>query len=118
MGHLIYEILNNSTAVYVFWGLCFLSFVLFVIYALSKEGRDEHGRAILGDSLFLWSHRSVCLDECIYFVYLHSNQQCYYLLQFDTAGFYCVLFDSRYCRCHTKKNKIIPKSLFDFKEGN
>ena len=52
MGHLIYEILNNSTAVYVFWGLCFLSFVLFVIYALSKEGRDEHGRAIMGSACF------------------------------------------------------------------
>ena len=52
MGHLIYDILNNSTAVYVFWGLCFLSFVLFVIYALSKEGRDEHGRAILGTACF------------------------------------------------------------------
>ena len=52
MGHLIYEILNNSTAVYVFWGLCFLSFVLFVVYDLSKEGRDEHGRAILGTACF------------------------------------------------------------------
>lgn len=52
MGHLIYEILNSSTAAYVFLGLCILSFALFVIYALSKEGRDEHGRAILGTACF------------------------------------------------------------------
>lgn len=52
MGHLIYEILNNRIGAYVIWGLCILSFALFIIYALSKEGRDEHGRAILGTSCF------------------------------------------------------------------
>ena len=50
MGHLIYEILNNRIGAYVILGLCILSFALFIIYALSKEGRDEHGRAILGTS--------------------------------------------------------------------
>ncbi len=52
MGHLIYEILNNRIGAYVILGLCILSFALFIIYALSKEGRDEHGRAILGTSCF------------------------------------------------------------------
>ncbi len=52
MGHLMYEILNNRISVYFIWGFCILSFVLFIIYALSKEGRDEHGKAILGTSCF------------------------------------------------------------------
>ena len=30
--------------------VCIISFVFFVVYALSKEGRDEHGRAILGSA--------------------------------------------------------------------
>ena len=34
------------------WGLCLLSFLFFVGYAVSREGRDEHGRAILGSACF------------------------------------------------------------------
>lgn len=52
MGHLIYEILNNIIVAYIFLGFSILSFALFIIYALSKEGRDEHGRAILGTACF------------------------------------------------------------------
>ena len=36
----------------VLWALCLLSFLFFVGYAVSREGRDEHGRAILGSACF------------------------------------------------------------------
>lgn len=52
MGNLIYEFLNSTTIVPIFALLCIVFFVLFVVYALSKEGRDEHGRAILGTACF------------------------------------------------------------------
>lgn len=36
----------------IFAVLCIIFFLFFVVYALSKEGRDEHGRAILGSACF------------------------------------------------------------------
>ncbi len=50
MGNLIYDFLNSNRLVPVFAVLCIIFFIFFVVYALSKEGRDEHGRAILGSA--------------------------------------------------------------------
>lgn len=50
MGEMIYNFLNNSRIVLPLAVVCIISFVFFVVYALSKEGRDEHGRAILGSA--------------------------------------------------------------------
>ena len=52
MGEMILAFLNSTTTVYVLWALCLLSFLFFVWYAVSREGRDEHGRAILGSACF------------------------------------------------------------------
>lgn len=52
MGEMILAFLNSTTTVYVLWALCLLSFLFFVGYAVSREGRDEHGRAILGSACF------------------------------------------------------------------
>ena len=49
MGEMILAFLNSTTTVYVLWAL---SFLFFVGYAVSREGRDEHGRAILGSACF------------------------------------------------------------------
>ena len=43
-----YELMNNTTFAYFLYGLMIINTILFVWYAISKEGRDEHGRAILG----------------------------------------------------------------------
>ena len=40
MGEMILAFLNSTTTVYVLWGLCLLSFLFFVGYAVSREGRD------------------------------------------------------------------------------
>ena len=50
MGEMINNFLNNSRIVLPLAVVCIISFVFFVVYALSKEGRDEHGRAILGNA--------------------------------------------------------------------
>lgn len=50
MGEMIYNFLNSSRIVLPLAVVCIISFVFFVVYALSKEGRDEHGRAILGSA--------------------------------------------------------------------
>ena len=50
MGEMINNFLNNSRIVLPLAVVCIISFVFFVVYALSKEGRDEHGRAILGSA--------------------------------------------------------------------
>lgn len=50
MGEMIYNFLNSSRIVLPLAFVCIISFVFFVVYALSKEGRDEHGRAILGSA--------------------------------------------------------------------
>ena len=47
-----YELMNNMTFTWFLWGLTVVTTVLFISYALSKEGRDEHGRAILGTACF------------------------------------------------------------------
>ena len=47
---MIYNFLNSSRIVLPLAVVCIISFVFFVVYALSKEGRDEHGRAILGSA--------------------------------------------------------------------
>ena len=48
MGELIYRLMNSDIVLYVLYFALALLFVVFLVYALSKEGRDEHGRAILG----------------------------------------------------------------------
>ena len=50
MGEMIYNFLNSSRIVLPLAVFCIIGFVFFVVYALSKEGRDEHGRAILGSA--------------------------------------------------------------------
>lgn len=52
MKDLIYNFLNSDRMVPIFAVLCIIFFLFFVVYALSKEGRDEHGRAILGSACF------------------------------------------------------------------
>lgn len=49
----IYSLMDNATFVWVNAIACIVLIVLFAIYAFSKEGRDEHGRAIIG-SACLW----------------------------------------------------------------
>lgn len=46
------ELLNNIPFTYFLWGVTFVTTILFIWYAVSKEGRDEHGRAILGTACF------------------------------------------------------------------
>lgn len=52
MADLIYNFLNRDKIVLALAVLCIVFFIFFVVYALSKEGRDEHGRAILGSACF------------------------------------------------------------------
>lgn len=47
-----YELMNNTTFVYFLYALMVINTILFVWYAVSKEGRDEHGRSILGTACF------------------------------------------------------------------
>ena len=49
----IYSLMDNATFVWVNAISCIILIVLFALYAFSKEGRDEHGRAIIG-SACLW----------------------------------------------------------------
>ena len=49
----IYSLMDNTTFVWFNAIACIVLIVLFVLYAFSKEGRDEHGRAIIG-SACLW----------------------------------------------------------------
>lgn len=49
----IYSLMDNATFVWVNAIACIILIVLFALYAFSKEGRDEHGRAIIG-SACLW----------------------------------------------------------------
>lgn len=46
------ELMNNTVFAYLLWGITFVTTILFIWYAVSKEGRDEHGRAILGTACF------------------------------------------------------------------
>lgn len=46
------ELLNNIPFTYFLWGITLVTTILFILYAVSKEGRDEHGRAILGTACF------------------------------------------------------------------
>lgn len=52
MGQWIHEFLNSSKIVPILAVLCIIAFIGFVIYAVTKEGRDEHGRAIMGSACF------------------------------------------------------------------
>ena len=52
MKDLIYNFLNSDRMVPIFAVLCIIFFLFFVVHALPKEGRDEHGRAILGSACF------------------------------------------------------------------
>ena len=47
-----YELMNNMAFVWFLYVLMVVNTLLFIIYAVSKEGRDEHGRAILGTACF------------------------------------------------------------------
>lgn len=49
----IYSLMDNATFVWVNAIACIILIVLFALYAFSNEGRDEHGRAIIG-SACLW----------------------------------------------------------------
>lgn len=42
------KLLNSEWFVWFNLALCAVTFIVFLAYALSKEGRDERGRAILG----------------------------------------------------------------------
>lgn len=44
----VLELLNSEWLVWINWVLCFVTLIAFAVYCLSKEGRDEHGRAIIG----------------------------------------------------------------------
>lgn len=46
------SLMNNTIFAYFLWGLTFVTIILFIGYAVSKEGRDEHGRSILGTACF------------------------------------------------------------------
>lgn len=46
------KLMNNNTFAYFMWGITFFTTIAFIWYAVSKEGRDEHGRAILGTACF------------------------------------------------------------------
>lgn len=46
------ELMNNMIFTYIMWGVTVVTTILFLWYAISKEGRDEHGRAILGTACF------------------------------------------------------------------
>lgn len=45
-------LLNNTGFTWFIWILTIALTVLFFAYTLSKEGRDEHGRAIIGTACF------------------------------------------------------------------
>ena len=49
----IYSLMDNATFVWVNAIACIILIVLFALYAFSKEGRDEHGRAIIGSACLL-----------------------------------------------------------------
>ncbi len=46
------ELMNNMTFTKVLWWITILFFIAFVVYCFTKEGRDEHGKAILGRACF------------------------------------------------------------------
>ena len=48
MGNFIYQLLCNMSFSYINLFFVFALFIFFLVYALSKEGRDERGRGILG----------------------------------------------------------------------
>lgn len=50
-----YELMNSELFVWILYVLMIVNTVLFVAYVVSKEGRDEHGRAIIGTSCFYGS---------------------------------------------------------------
>lgn len=50
-----YELMNSELFVWILWVLTVVNTILFIVYAVSKEGRDEHGRAIIGTSCFYGS---------------------------------------------------------------
>lgn len=50
-----YELMNSELFVWILWVLTVINTILFIVYAVSKEGRDEHGRAIIGTSCFYGS---------------------------------------------------------------
>lgn len=47
-----YELMNNMSFTWFMWILTIVTTFSFIGYAISKEGRDEHGRAILGTACF------------------------------------------------------------------
>lgn len=49
----IYALMDSVPFVYVNATLCIILIAVFALYAFSREGRDEHGRAIIG-SACLW----------------------------------------------------------------
>ena len=75
MGNLIYDFLNSNRLVPVFAVLCIIFFIFFVVYALSKEGRDEHGRAILG-SACLYGAIVLFVTINIFTQFTYTNKQC------------------------------------------
>lgn len=46
------ELMNNMTFTYIMWGITALFIIAFIVYSFTKEARDEHGRAILGQACF------------------------------------------------------------------
>lgn len=52
MSELIYKLMNDMTFTWFLWGVTILLSILFFAYCLSKEGRDEHGRTIIGTACF------------------------------------------------------------------
>lgn len=46
------ELLNSIGFTWFVWIVTILLTILFFAYALSKEGRDEHGKAIIGTACF------------------------------------------------------------------
>ncbi|MES0410333.1 hypothetical protein ABMC10_02880 [Anaerostipes caccae] len=52
MGDYIYKLMSSTGFTWFNWILTIVLTILFFAYALSKEGRDEHGRAIVGTACF------------------------------------------------------------------
>lgn len=78
----IYALMDSVPFVYVNAIGCIVLIIVFALYAFSREGRDEHGRAIIG-SACLWgtagalhpdeSFRPIHLDDSLQPLCIHEH---------------------------------------------
>lgn len=80
MGSFIYRLLCDMTFSYINLFFVFALFIFFLVYALSKEGRDEPWTGDPRQGLPVRRYRAVCRDEPAdpFHLYRHQRPACLY----------------------------------------